>query len=250
MLEDSGPAVQPCGNRCGHDPEAPRWFAPPEEHKPRPGILRKLGEKIRGYYDAPAKTLPSLNLANGKDRQQRSERREGCLGVLGCLVHYLDLLTLRVGIPQEDGSFGGISMERIADLSGMGLRRVERATHDLVAAGIVTVRPIAKEEWPGEFTGLPAIRTISTSLFAAFGLSFWLKHERHKASKRRRKVGRSEEGMGRIDLLLAGAKARLSKPRVARTPAEPQKPAPKVSVPRGLTPISEFLLKLRGRGPP
>jgi hypothetical protein len=35
MLEDSGPAVQPCG-RCGHDPEAPRWFAPPEEHPTRP----------------------------------------------------------------------------------------------------------------------------------------------------------------------------------------------------------------------
>jgi hypothetical protein len=250
MVMDGEAPVQPSGNRCGHDPEAPRWFAPPEEHKPRPGILRKLGEKIRAYYGEPAKTLPSLNRANGKGSQQRSERREGCLGVLGCLLHYLDLLTLRVGIPKEDGSFGGISMERIAKLSGMGLRRVERATHDLAVAGIVTVHPIVKEERPGEFTGLPAIRTISTSLFAAFGLSFWLKHERHKASKRRRKVRRSEEGMGRIDLLLAGAKARLSKPRVARTPAEPQKPAPKVSVPRGLIPISEFLLKLRGRGPP
>jgi hypothetical protein len=74
-----------------------------------------------------------LNLANGKDSQQRSERREGCL------IHYLDLLTLRVGIPQDDGSFGGIGLEWIAELSGMGLRRVERATHDLVAAGIVVV---------------------------------------------------------------------------------------------------------------
>ena len=74
MLKDSGPAVQPSGNRCGHDPAAPRWFAPPERHKPCPGI----------YY-APAKTLPSLNFANDKDGQQRS-----CLGVLGCLVHYLD----------------------------------------------------------------------------------------------------------------------------------------------------------------
>jgi hypothetical protein len=45
------------------------------EHNPGPGILRKLGEKIRSYYNALAKTLPSLNFANGKHRQQRSERR-------------------------------------------------------------------------------------------------------------------------------------------------------------------------------
>jgi hypothetical protein len=247
MIMDGEAPVQPCGNRCGHDPEAPRWFAPPEEHKPRPGILRKLGEKIRGYYDEPAKTLPSLNLANGKDRQQRSERREGCLGVLGCLVHYLDLLTLRVGIPQDDGSFGGIGMERIADLSGMGLRRVERATHDLVAAGILGVHPIAKEERPGEFTGMPAIRTVSEALFRAFGLGHWLKHERHKASKRRREEKRSEEATGRIDLLLAGARAKLAKPSAQR---EPSKPVSKASVPRGPSPIADLLGKLRGRGPP
>jgi hypothetical protein len=250
MIMDGEAPVQPSGNRCGHDPEAPRWFAPPEEHKPRPGILRKLGEKIRGYYDAPSKTLPSLNLANGKDRQQRSERRESCLGVLGCLIHYLDLLTLRVGIPQEDGSFGGIGMERIADLSGMGLRRVERATHDLVAAGILGVHPIAKEERPGEFTSLPAIRTISASLFKAFGLGHWLKHERDKVSKRHRKEGRTEEATGRIDLLLAGARAKLAKPSAPRAPAEPPKAAPKASVPRGPSPIAELLRKLRGRGPP
>ncbi|MCA1854079.1 MAG: hypothetical protein LC647_17340, partial [Beggiatoa sp.] len=169
------------------------------------------------------------------------------LGVLGCLIHYLDLLTLRVGIPQEDASFRGIGMERIADLSGMGLRRVERATHDLAAAGIVTVHPIAKEERPGEFTGLPAIRTISTSLFAAFGLSFWLKHERDKASKRRREEKRSEEATGRIDLLLAGARAKLAKPSAQR---EPSKPVSKALVPRGPSPITDLLRKLRGRGPP
>jgi ribosome modulation factor len=62
MLEDSGPAVQPSGNRCGHVPEASCWLEPPESHKPRPGIR---------------------------------ERREACLWVLGYLVHYLDLLTWR-----------------------------------------------------------------------------------------------------------------------------------------------------------
>jgi hypothetical protein len=138
-------------------------------------------------------------------------------------------------------------MERIADLSGMGLRRVERATHDLVATGILGVHPIAKEERPGEFTSLPAIRTISASLFKAFGLGHWLKHERDKVSKRHRKEGRTEEATGRIDLLLAGARAKLAKPSASRVPS---KPVPKASVPRGPSPIADLLGKLRGRGPP
>ena len=36
MIMDGEAPVQPSGNRCGHDPEAPRWFAPPEEHGTRP----------------------------------------------------------------------------------------------------------------------------------------------------------------------------------------------------------------------
>jgi hypothetical protein len=43
MVEDSGPVVQAGGNRCGHDPEAPRWFAPPEEHRTRPTNWRPEG---------------------------------------------------------------------------------------------------------------------------------------------------------------------------------------------------------------
>jgi hypothetical protein len=45
---------------------------PPEQHKDRPRILRKLEKKIRAYFTGPLKIIPSLNLANGKDRQQRA----------------------------------------------------------------------------------------------------------------------------------------------------------------------------------
>jgi hypothetical protein len=59
------------GNRCGHDPARPRWFTPPQTHKPRPGILRKLIDKARAYYTDPVGTLPSLNLANRFKRSKR-----------------------------------------------------------------------------------------------------------------------------------------------------------------------------------
>jgi hypothetical protein len=144
MLVGGKPTFKPSGNRCGHNPLLPRSFEPPQQHKPRPAILRKLTEKIQTYYDSPAKILPSLNLAHGKDSQQRSERREACLQLLGCLIHFLDLLTLRVGIPQQNGTFAGLFLPYLANLSGLELRRAERACHDLVASGILGVHPIAK----------------------------------------------------------------------------------------------------------
>lgn len=198
------------GNRCGHDPANPRWFAPPEKHKERPRILVKLSERVRRYYDAPAETIPSLNFANGSDRQQRSERREACISLLGCLVHYLDLPTLRVGIPQSDGSFSGLTMPYLAAISGLGERRAERAIADLVAAGIITVHPIARRIEECVYKGYAAIRTVSAKLFTLFGLGQWLRHERDKASARQRKRWHKEEArklaQAQVAMSAAGAK--------------------------------------------
>ncbi|MEI2745988.1 MAG: hypothetical protein V9G22_11345, partial [Ottowia sp.] len=133
------------GNRCGHDPCCPRWFEPPAHHAPHPKILVKLQAAVRAYFADPA-VLPSLNAANGSARRQRSERREACLALLGALVHYLDLVTLRVGIPQADGSFQGLTLEFLAERAGLGLRRAERACRDLRKAGLVEVYPIAQQD--------------------------------------------------------------------------------------------------------
>jgi hypothetical protein len=251
---DSKPTVQPSGkaryrlvpgNRCGHNPLSPRSFEPPTQHKARPGILRKLTEKLASYYDSPAKTLPSLNLANGRDSQQRSERREACLQLLGCLIHFLDLLTLRVGIPKADGSFAGLSLPYLAGLSGLELRRAERACYDLVVSGILTVHPITKKNSSQEFKGLPAIRTISQALFRSFNLGHWLKHERDRASKRQRNQTRSDAAMGRMELALKAAEAKDGKqtnppsaPNVAAKPKEP------------LSLIAHLKEILKGTGPP
>ena len=132
------------GNNCGHCPSTPRYFIPPEKHANRPVILSRIITAIRKYYENP-NTLPLLNAANESDRQQRSERREACISLLGCILHYTDLVTLRVGIPQPDGSMAGLTLPFIADLSGLGERRAERAIHDLKAAGIITVHPICEK---------------------------------------------------------------------------------------------------------
>lgn len=183
-------------------PDKPRWFEPPENHT-RPKIISKIICEIQDYYVNPASTIPSLNLANGSSRQQRSERREACLSVLGCLLHYLDLATLRVGIPQTDGSFMGISMPFIAEKSGLTLKRTERAVRDLVRSGLITVYPLCEKLSDTIYKGYAAIRTISKKLFALFGMGGRLKHERDRASNRQRKRTRKTrtKAKAKIELL-------------------------------------------------
>jgi len=201
------------GNRCGHDPLRPRWFEPPAHHAPHPRIITRLEEAVRAYFADPA-VLPSLNAANGSARQQRSERREGCLALLGALVHYLDLVTLRVGIPQADGTFKGLTLEFLAGRAGLGLRRTERACRDLRKAGLVEIHPIAQKTGDGRHRGLPAVRRLSISLFKVFGLNKWLQHERDKAANRRRRQRRRQEAAatdadaGRRELALDAARLR------------------------------------------
>jgi hypothetical protein len=228
----SNPALATSGNRCGHHPTLPRWFEAPEPHAPRPFILRKLIEKMRAYYHDPAAILPSLNLANGSDRQQRSERREACLVFLGGLVHYLDLVTLRVGIPCDDGQFVGLSMAHLAALTGLTPRRAERACHDLVAAGIVTVYPLAQAHGPQEFTGFPAIRTLTGALFKVFGLHHWLRHEREKAMHRRRRQQRKHaaEAIGRLELAIGAGQPTANRSR--QPPLVEAAPSPGTATPR------------------
>jgi hypothetical protein len=174
------------GNKCGHRPDSPRYFVPPEKHAQRPQILKRVIDAIRKYYAKPD-TLPALNAVNESDRQQRSERREACVAILGCILHYTDLVTLRVGIPQTDGSMAGLTMPYLAELSGLGERRAERAIADLKAAGIITVHPICQKIEEAVYKGIAAIRTVSKELFAALGLGAWLRREREKAADRRRK---------------------------------------------------------------
>ncbi|MEI2808531.1 MAG: hypothetical protein V9G18_22080 [Albidovulum sp.] len=212
------------GNRCGHDPACPRWFEPPAHHAPHPKILVKLQAAVRAYFADPA-VLPSLNAANGSARQQRSERREACLALLGALVHYLDLVTLRVGIPQADGSFEGLTLEFLAEKAGLGLRRAERACRDLRKAGLVEVYPVARKTDGDRYRGLPAIRRLPVSLFKVFGLSRWLQRERDKAAHRRRRQRRrqdaaqTEADAGRRELALDAARRRAAEAEA--TPADP-----------------------------
>ena len=174
------------GNFCGHAPLSPRFTLARPAKTGKGGIPRVLtlcAERLKDYYYGPRKVIPSLDLANGSERQQRSERREACVLLLTALLKYTDLTSLRVGIPTQDG-FLSLTVDFIAKQTGMTLKRVERALADLKTSGLVTLSQPRKRLPDGAWKGLAAVKAISRHLFAIFGLGRRLKQERTKASKR------------------------------------------------------------------
>lgn len=174
------------GNYCGHNPLQPVFTLPAPARKGKGGIPRVLtlcSERLTNYYYNPRKIIPSLDLANGSQRQQRSERRESCIRLMSALLKRVELASLRVGIPTNSG-FMSYTVDYITTDTGMNQKRVERALSDLKKAGIVTVSQPREKLPDGSFKGLAAIKTISKNLFGLFGLGVMLKKERDKASKR------------------------------------------------------------------
>jgi len=103
--------------------------------------------------------------------------------LLAAHVKYTDLASLRVGIPQLDGSFMSLTLRFLAKQAGIGLRRAERAMRDLQHAGLIRTWQRC-EVIDGQYRGIAALRQLPATLFGAFGLGTWLKHERSKAAMR------------------------------------------------------------------
>lgn len=77
-----------------------------------PAVLHALSDALGDYVFNPM-VLPSLNIANGSARQQRSERRVACVRLMRSALAYLDLVSLRVGIPVAGGQFKGYNQDAV-----------------------------------------------------------------------------------------------------------------------------------------
>ena len=162
-----------------------------------PLILCDLLERLEQYYRRPNYFLPSLNQANEtrkikrnpelaetiKHRQQRSERREACIVVIGAILKYTDLVSLRVGIPTAKG-FVNLTLSTLCKQTNLGLKRFTRAIDDLKHADIITLSQPRQLLEDGRWIGLAAVKALSWKLFEAFNLGTKLRREREKASKR------------------------------------------------------------------
>ena len=244
------------GNFCGHSPLTPNFTLEKPISKGPGGVPRVLtlcAERITGYYFRPRKVLPSLDLANGSDRQQRSERRESCLRTLAALLKFTDVASLRVGIPSRSG-FINLDFKVIAKHSGMSLKRVERAIKDLKAAGLLTVAQPRQLQPDGTWRGLAAVKAVSKHLFAAFGLTRMLEIERKKASKRLKENSKEEEKtkprnlttIGRFNLFLGGMASAVGGKKKSADPFN--KPGAPLSLERRKA-LSLKALEIKGENP-
>lgn len=173
------------GNFCDHNPNAPRLVPAYPAKQGKGGIPRVLtlcAELFCDYYYRPT-ILPSLNMANGSERQQRTERRRSCVCLVATILKFTDLASLRVGIPTENG-FANVTIGLLAKHSGLGKKCTERALADLKAAGLVSVVQHNRKKSDGSITGLAATKKVSAHLFRLMGLGGMLSDEQRKARKR------------------------------------------------------------------
>ena len=134
------------GNRCGHDPRQPRIGLDRPERKDGSDGLNLTAELAARWFHQPQNSP----VFRGAGRQVRSERREACLAVLSVLLKHLDKSSLRVGLSTAGDGFIGLGLKTLAQESGLGMRRCERALARLKAAGLVAS---AEPSLSGPFSG-------------------------------------------------------------------------------------------------
>lgn len=170
------------GNRCGHNPTAPRLLVRPHVQNMPKFIARSIDLVEHYYYRL--KDLPQLDTLN-PHRKKRSERREAIIQTLKALLKYMDLVTMTVGIPTKDGQVG-LTLLRLHQETTISFPRFKRAIADLRAAGLLSISQPRMTNSAGQVRGLVGIKAISARLFEALKIDFWLRRERERASKRQR----------------------------------------------------------------
>ena len=172
------------GNKCGHDPRAPRLSPAVPIRKGKGGLPRILSlaaERAKAWYFHPKKCKL---LQSHPHRKTRSERREACQIVIETILSHLDLASLCLGTPTLESGFIDIDMRTIVRDSGIGQRRCERAIAMLKEAGFMKVQQPRAINDQGDYVGLRAIRLVTTLFFEFLNLGPMLQRERARASRR------------------------------------------------------------------
>jgi uncharacterized protein YxeA len=195
ILNDRANQIQAIisGNRCGHMPDAPRFFNPPDHHKQRPAILDRAIDAWEVVYRKAKKFFKKLATSHNNGRQVRSERREAIASISQVMLHYLELSTLRVGF-YVGSKFVHLDQEYMAKKAGLSLSRAKRAIADLEEEGYVKITRQYKKKEDGTFEGEPSIREITVQFFIDLGMDvqklfFARDHKRKKEEKAQAKNG-------------------------------------------------------------
>lgn len=177
------------GNRCGHDPHAPKFFEWQPSKKPRPKLLLDAAARVENFFYTPRDWMQRLYFSR-KERSKahmRSERREAICLILGAILNYCDLRTLQIGVPNAKGGMQPIKWETIANKAGLSLRRAERALQDLIKIGYLSTKE-RRSKREGNIFSLSSIKKLSPAFFLDLGFTLsHLKYCMKKAKNRHQK---------------------------------------------------------------
>lgn len=201
------------GNRCGHDPASPRLDPreSPSERLP-PVLYDVMGAIENLFWMRHSAQFADIGEA------RRSEICEAMVLIGKALIARMDLVTKRVGSPRADGTVVGVTAERLAEITGLHISRVNRALAEFAAAGWMTSCQPCELKADGTYRGYPAIRAFLPRMFLALRVNLKLAAAAKRASDER-KAARELAQRGAAELhreRLQRERARLERRNAAR----------------------------------
>lgn len=163
------------GNKCGHDPNNPRFYEPPAAGRTLPDVLEIAKRNLVNFYYFSSERLQQLRLLRGtvSSRQYRSESREAISAVLGAILHHTDLKTFLVGrYDSKTGQVTPIKIETIANYAKIGLKRCKRVIQLLNQCGYLELRRRSSFDSNNHsYIGLSSVKRVTIPLFFHLGIS-------------------------------------------------------------------------------
>ena len=169
------------GNRCGHRPDGSTLGVAKglltAGQGAQPKILKMACEVIDGMFHNPKKFLKSIFFRD--ERKVRSEFREAICKVLKTIMKFLDLATLRVAVPDENGVLKNITLGVIAQHAGLSIERCTSVWKYLQDKGIARSQQ-QYEVVDGQKKGLASFKWLALEFFDSIGLGSWFASDRKK----------------------------------------------------------------------
>jgi hypothetical protein len=204
--------IKRTGNRCGHQPSAPRLIIKSNPyvgergwekagqlddlgHKRKSAWFYEVAEKLNQFYQFP-RLLPALGLIY-KDmttRKHRSEAREADAALMTALTHHVELASVnwkegfcRVGMPTQ-GGFVYFDNKYWCKVTGLTPSRLKRSFARLAKVGFIKRERRWTEREGGRFKGLATMTLIYLGFYHALGLLDGLKDAAHFAYQNLKKA--------------------------------------------------------------
>lgn len=152
-----------------------------------PAVLATAIERCADHYWLRSQRLRRLRYGRSP-RRKRTERRCAHVAVLQFLIAHVDLASLQCLVATPAG-LKPMSVGRVAEHTGLSLRRAEHVLADLARAGYLRTKPqhekVKRADGTFEIVNHVAIRWLTPRLFADLGLGVKLTIERKRAHARR-----------------------------------------------------------------